>query len=276
MYSIINTPEKLTRLAQPPKSLYLRGSLPTNMPTVAIVGSRHASSEGKETAYSIAKQLASFGVVIISGLAVGIDSSAHEGTLSVGGQTIAVLPSGIETIYPASNRQLAERILQAGGGLISEYPGTRTPRKQDFLARNRIIAGLSDLVIIVEAASRSGALNTARHAIENNTTLMAVPGSIYNHLSNGCNNLIRQGAIIYTEISDVWLALNIEQPKQQNRLVYSPEHQEIIERLKGTSLTVEKLSQELNWQMARLQPELTKLELEGVLIRVPGNRLKLL
>ncbi|MDO5451569.1 MAG: DNA-processing protein DprA [Candidatus Saccharibacteria bacterium] len=206
--------EVLEGIALKPKTLYFRGKLPENVvkggvlsrpKTVAIVGSRHNTSYGKEVAYNLAYQLAKKGVVIISGLAYGIDSIGHQGCLDAGGTTVAVLGTPINEIYPRSHVSLAKEIIKQNGAIVSEYaPGENCyPNTTSFLCRNRIISGLAEIVVIVEAAEKSGSLNTATHALEQGKTVFAVPGNISNPYSQGCNKLIRQGALPYTEPSDI-------------------------------------------------------------------------
>ena len=180
--------------------------------TVAIVGTRKETSYGHEIAYNAAKACAEAGVVVISGLAYGIDSVAHQAALDAGGKTIAVLGTPINRIYPSSHTKLAEEIIASGGAVISEYGvsgegGFGEAGGCRFLARNRLIAGLADAVLVVEAAARSGSLNTASHAIEQGKEVMAVPGSINSPLSEGCNNLIASGALVYRKEEDLLEAL---------------------------------------------------------------------
>jgi DNA processing protein len=193
-------------------------------PVVAIVGSRHNTIYGQEIAYQIAFETAKRGAIVVSGLAYGIDKIAHQGALAAGGKTVAVLGNPIDKVHPAAHTKLAREIIQKGGAIISEYapcisefkdsplvPGefyNKLCRKQinyqtSFLYRNRIISGLSDVVIVVEAAEKSGSLNTAAHAIEQGKEVFAVPGNITNPYSQGCNKLIKQGANPYTEIQDI-------------------------------------------------------------------------
>ena len=217
-------PQRIRSIALTPKTLYFRGKLPENMvKTVAIVGSRHNTRYGEEVAYKLAYELGKRGVVVVSGLAFGIDSIGHKGCLDAGGTTIAVLGTRIDDIYPKAHLSLARQIIENNGAIISEYaprdqknttlsPGEyidkTTGRRQihpgaGFLYRNRIISGLSDVVVVVEAAEKSGSLNTATHALEQGKEIFAVPGNITSPYSQGCNKLIRQGALPYTEPDDV-------------------------------------------------------------------------
>ena len=197
--------EVLGTIAVMPKMLYYYGKIPQKRTkTVAIVGSRHSTRYGEEVAYRLGYTLAKHGVIVISGLAYGIDSIGHQAALDAGGTTIAVLGTPINEIYPRNHRKLATEIIETGGAIISEYaPGAKVYPKTSFLERNRIISGLSDIVVVVEAAERSGSLNTATHALEQGKEVFAVPGNITNPYSQGCNKLIRQGAFPYTEPDDI-------------------------------------------------------------------------
>ncbi|MBR3168969.1 DNA-protecting protein DprA [Candidatus Saccharibacteria bacterium] len=240
-----NFTEVLESIALKPKMLYFYGKMPENMSknaqkdtpkspilattdsrpkTVAIVGSRHNTKYGEEVAYHLAYELGKYGVVVVSGLAFGIDSIAHRGCLDAGGVTAAVLGTRINDIYPKSHLPLAQEIINKNGVILSEYapkelintaplaPGEyidkATNRRlvhqySSFLYRNRIISGLSDIVVVVEAAKKSGSLNTATHALEQGKEVFAVPGNITNPYSQGCNKLISQGAFPYTEPNDI-------------------------------------------------------------------------
>ncbi|HSX14396.1 MAG TPA: DNA-processing protein DprA [Candidatus Saccharimonadales bacterium] len=203
-----NYPDSLREIPSVPKTLYFLGELP-NRPTVAIVGARRPTEYGKRVTYQLASELASAGIAIVSGLAYGLDSIAHTGALDAGGQTIAVLAGGLHKIYPAGHRNLAIRILQSGGGIVSEYPEGMPSLRQYFPARNRIVSGLSLAVIIPEAEASSGSLITAKFALNQNRLVMAVPGNITSPTSAGPNNLIRSGAIPVTNSSDVLAALDL-------------------------------------------------------------------
>jgi len=187
-------PQLLHELTDPPSALFIKGD--TNLlqlPQIAMVGSRSASRSGLETAQQFASHLASSGLVITSGLALGIDSAAHRGALQANGKTIAVLGTGLDRVYPARNRELAHQIAEQGL-LVSEYlPGT-PPIQSNFPRRNRIIAGLSIGTLVVEAALKSGSLITARLAAETGREVFAIPGSIHNPMARGCHALIREGA----------------------------------------------------------------------------------
>ena len=197
--------EVLCHLAYAPKMLYYYGILPENrQKTVAIVGSRRSTRYGEDIAYKLGYELAKRGVIVVSGMAFGIDAASHRGAVEAGGTTIAVLGTAIDNLYPKANIDLARKILDTGGVIMSEYErGMNVFTKSSFLERNRIISGLSDAVVVVEAAIKSGSLNTAAHALDQNKQVFAVPGNINNPYSQGCNKLIKQGAEPVTEIKDV-------------------------------------------------------------------------
>ena len=198
-------PKQLREIYNPPKRIYAIGNIEIlNKVGIAIVGSRKATEYGKKVAFRLSKDLSERDIVIISGLAKGIDSYAHIGSLNVqNGKTIAVLGSGIKVIYPKENIELARQILRKGGCIISEYPPDDTPNKSNFPERNRIISGLSKGVVIVEASEKSGALITADFALEQGREVFAVPGNIYSTTSVGTNKLIQQGAKLVMAVEDI-------------------------------------------------------------------------
>ena len=196
-------PPLLRQIPNAPELLYVRGD-PTvlHVPAIAIVGSRNPTRGGLRNAFEFAKHLARCGFLIVSGLAEGIDRAAHEGALAAGAPTVAFLGHGIDRIYPAANRDLAERVA-AAGALVSDFPLGLPPRREHFPARNRLISGSSLGTLVVEAARRSGSLITARLAGEQGREVFAIPGSIHNPLSRGCHQLIRQGAKLVESADDI-------------------------------------------------------------------------
>lgn len=199
-------PEQLREIYDAPLKLYVLGNKEIlNQTGVAIVGSRNATEYGKRVALQFSKDLSKNGINIISGLALGIDTCAHLGTLHQDciGKTIAVLGSGLDEIYPKQNISLARKIIHMGGCLISEYPLETKPEKMHFPQRNRIISGLSKGVLVVEASEKSGALITADFALEQGREVFAVPGNISNFTSVGTNNLIKQGAKLVASFEDI-------------------------------------------------------------------------
>jgi len=204
-------PPLLRKIANPPKTLYVRGEILRNEKCFAIVGTRRASSYGEDIAFSIARDLSKAGLTIVSGMAIGIDTSAHKGALNANGRTIAVLGAGIDekTIYPRENLELSEKILENKGCLISEYPAETQGTKFSFPERNRIISGLSLGVLIVEADFGSGALITAKYAREQGKRVFVIPGSIHSINSRGCHDLIKKGAKLVENANDVLKELSL-------------------------------------------------------------------
>jgi len=201
-------PPLLRELSDGPPLLFIQGSLEAlTTPQLAMVGSRNPSSVGAETARDFARHLAGVGLTITSGLALGIDAASHRGALDAQGQTIAVMGTGVDRIYPARHRDLAHAIVAGGGALVSEYPPGTAPLPGNFPRRNRIISGLSLGTLVVEAARQSGSLITARLAGEQGREVFAIPGSIHNPLARGCHQLIRDGARLVESAQDVLVEL---------------------------------------------------------------------
>jgi DNA processing protein len=261
-------PEVLKHISSPPKELFWTGENPDNwldLPSVAIVGSRKISPYGKTVTTKVATELAQMGIVIISGLAFGVDACAHEAVVNAGGLAVAVLPTPIDNVQPVSNQQLARKILVTGGTLISEYDSGAFVSKVNFIARNRIVSGLCDGLLITEAAVNSGSLHTARFALEQGKTVMTVPGNINSPTSEGCNNLIKSGAIPVTCTEDVFFALNLSSKKQKESRVFrgSPEEEQILELIKEGIKVQEELALAANIDGAAIGSVLTMLEING-------------
>jgi DNA processing protein len=195
-------PEMLRETYDPPIGLYWQGEYIVDRPCVAIVGTRRSTVYGRSVAKKFASELARLGFCIVSGMARGTDTAAHEGALEAGGKTVAVFGCGLDTIYPPENQGLAQQILQTGA-LVSEFPFGRRADRQTFPMRNRVVAGMCQGVIVIESAASGGSMITARFAGEQGRTLMAVPGRIDQDSSAGCHQLIRDGAIMVTSVDDV-------------------------------------------------------------------------
>ncbi len=199
-----NYPEKLRHIYAPPAKLYLLGDENIlNKPSIAIIGCRQASDYGKKVAFRFAYELAKQGIVVISGLARGIDTCGHLGAVKANGQTIAVLGSGFGHIYPTENKGLCRDIIQKGGAIVTEYEPKSKPEKMHFPARNRLISGLSDGVLVVEAKEKSGTLITVDYALDQGKDVFIIPGNITSQNSNGTNSLIQQGAKLVTKVEDI-------------------------------------------------------------------------
>ena len=204
-----NFPTKLRYIPDAPYALYYVGNLPDETrKSIAIVGARGRSAYGSEVAKRLSQVLSEHGVQVISGLAKGIDADVHKGSLEAEGDTFAVLGSGIDVCYPKEHKYLYEKIVE-NGGVISEYPPSTSPMPWQFPARNRIISGLSDCVVVIEAKEKSGSLITADFAMEQGKDVYALPGRITDPLSKGCNKLIKQGAGVLESVEDFLLDLNV-------------------------------------------------------------------
>jgi len=258
-----------------PKKLYFKGKLPDKrLPTVAIVGTRKPTAYGREVTYQLAHDLARRGIVIVSGLALGIDAIAHRGALDAGGITLAVLGNGVDTIYPATNENLANEILQKGGAIISEYEPTVEARDFQFLERNRIVSGLSDAIIVTEAAIRSGTMSTAAHALEQGREVFVVPGNITSPLSAGCNNLIKQGAHPITCPNDVLeiIAPDLLQPQSILPLGANALESKIINLLQSGIRNGEELQIKTDANISEFSQTLTLMEISGIIRALGGNQ----
>jgi len=262
-------------VANCPKRLHFIGKLPDKRSaTVAIVGTRKPTAYGKEVTYQLAHDLASRGVIIVSGLALGVDGIAHQATLDAGGVTLAVLANGVDIIYPANHTDLAKDILTHGGAIISEYePGTEA-RDFQFLERNRIVSGLSDAVIVTEAAARSGTLSTVMHALEQGREVFVVPGNITSPLSAGCNNLIKQGAHPITCAEDVLeiIAPELLQPQTMLPLGSTPLESKIIGLLQSGIRDGDELQTLSEIEVIEFSQTLTMMEMSGAIRALGGNQ----
>lgn len=273
-------PPLLQTIPNPPKNLYTTGVGMAEIlarPRIAIVGSRKVTPYGKHVTKTFAEELAKQGIVVISGLAFGVDILAHKAALDVGGLTVAVLPTGLDKIYPSSHRQLAKHI-EKQGMLITEYPpGTRS-FPGNFVARNRLVSGLSDAVLIIEAAEQSGTLHTARFAIEQGKKVLAVPGNITSPMSAGTNQLIKSGAVPVTATADILRILEITPKNRQSSKPNSadPNEQVILDLLySGVSDSIELLHRS-GMDIQLFNQTLTMLEISGAIKSLGNNQLSLL
>ena len=243
---------------------------------MAIVGSRRPSPYGEAVAEQLGTELARAGVIVISGLALGIDAAAHRGALIGGGLTCAVMGTGVDIVYPAAHAKLAQEILAAGGALVSQFPDGTTPRRHNFPARNWTMATLSDVVVVVEAALGSGALITAEAALDLHKEVMAVPGSVFSPLSVGTHGLIRDGAGLVQNARDVMAVLGVTQevlddplsPPQSLGLVLPRERDGILSHLSDVlALNAAEIARKLQLPVAEVLGRLTALELDGAVRR---------
>jgi DNA processing protein len=236
------------------------------LPIVAVVGTRKPTPYGKMMTEKLTEELSRAGVVIVSGLALGIDCLAHSAAVKVKGRTIAVSPGGLAKIYPATNEIIAREIIKQNGTIISEYPADHQPRKVEFLERNRIIAALSDVVIIPEAAALSGSLNTANHAIKMNIPVCVVPGNVTSPMSSGTNHLLKHGAHAITETADILKLLEIDTKSNQltlNLIGETAEETIVLQKIALGHTHPADLQAETQLSTIDFQNAITMLEVQG-------------
>lgn len=270
-------PRLLKEIADPPLGIYVKGELPDDdIDTVAIIGARKCSRYGATVAYDIAKELGKTNVVVVSGMARGIDSEGHRGILDGGGKTIAVLGCGADICYPPENQELMERIAE-NGCIISEFAPGMPAVPGNFPSRNRIIAGLSKMVVVVEAGKKSGTLITADLALDYGRDVFVVPGNVTSALSKGTNALIKQGCPIITEGEDILIALGIaykeeekENFKNKTAENISAEEKEIYDLIEADApISAETLCRKLHKDIQDVQYILSLLELSGYIVKIP-------
>ncbi len=281
-YSDKRYPHQLKQIIGCPMVLFVKGDISClSHPQLAVVGSRNASYEALDNARCFSKELAQRHMVVTSGLAMGIDGAAHHGALEGGGSTIAVLGSGVEVIYPSRHIPLGSKILEKGA-IISEFPPYTKPRPEHFPRRNRIISGLSQGVLLVEAAQKSGSLITARYALEQNREVFVIPSSIRNPNNYGGNQLIQNGAYLIQSVDDIMSELNgsfFSSPVQQMSILNSIEeeepeklpHSNILNQLGEDPLAIDRIAQNTNKDIGELTNILLELELEGYITSVSGG-----
>lgn len=274
-------PTLLREIHDPPGVLFCRGQLaPADSLCIALVGMRRPSQYGLRTARRLAEDLSRAGFTIVSGLARGIDQAAHEGALATAGRTLAVLGSGVLNIYPAEHRQLATRIIKQGA-VLSEFPPRQAPCPGAFPQRNRLISGLSLAVIVVEAATRSGALISARHATEQGREVLAVPGHIDSPRARGCHLLLKDGAALVESATDVLQALGplahpATSPGGQTvlhprELELNCQEQEVLELVEDRATSIDMIVQRSGLSTARVLATISALEMHRLLERLSGQ-----
>ncbi len=267
-------PPLLAEIVDPPLLLYIRGqSALLHGAALAIVGSRNASVQGQANARAFARSLSEAGLTIVSGLALGIDTAAHEGALHGCGSTVAIIGTGADRIYPARNAGLARRIAEEGC-MVSEYPLGTPPRPEHFPQRNRIISGLAAGVLVIEAAAGSGSLITARMATEQGRDVFALPGSIHAALSKGCHQLIRDGAQLVESSDDVLLALSMAPLVRAMQPVAAVPASPLLAMLGDDAMHIDTILAQGTLTAGTLAAELLDLELAGIVARLPGGMLQ--
>lgn len=264
-------PETLKKIYCPPLGFFVRGDIPNTDNSIAIVGARKATDYGKTVAYKFAKDLAARGVVVVSGMARGIDSCAHRGTLDAKGATIAVLGSGFKNIYPKENTRMMYEIIEDGCVLTEYFPDIQ-PFPSNFPERNRIISGIAKYILVVEAGERSGSLITVDFALEEGKDVFAVPGNIFSDVSKGTNNLIKEGAKPVTSIDDILEEFNMPSiAKQEYNGNFDDNERILIELLKSGGMSIENILMRSNIKSEKALISLSKLECLGVVKKTYGN-----
>lgn len=275
----IPIPPLLAQLPDAPSSLFAIGEGLEELlakPRVAIVGSRKMSPYGRAVTQQLASELAGKGIVIVSGLAYGVDACGHRAALESGGRCLAVLACGLDHIYPSAHTRLGEHLIRQGGVILSEYPTGTTPHKHHFLERNRLISGLSDAVIITEAAERSGTLNTAAHALNQGKPVLAVPGNITSNLSAGTNNLLKSGASPMTSVDDVLSILGIsDSPQTVMPLAANEQELVLLSLIKDGVTDGNELLRQSEFSVAAFNQTLTMLEITTKIKPLGSNQWKL-
>ncbi|MFP5325685.1 MAG: DNA-processing protein DprA [Gammaproteobacteria bacterium] len=271
-------PAELLQIADPPVMLQVLGDLETlrHPRRLAIVGSRHPTPQGQENAREFAKALGEAGVCVVSGLALGVDGAAHEGALDAGAPTIAVVGTGLDRVYPRQHAALARRIATQGA-LVSEYLLGTPPLSPNFPQRNRIISGLSQGTLVVEAALQSGSLITARVAAEQGREVFAIPGSIHSPQSKGCHSLIRQGAKLVESAQDILEDLRLQVPTatpDHAPALFSDTGDPLLDAMGFDPVSFDVLQARTGEPTPQLQARLLELELAGQVARLPGGLLQ--
>ncbi len=269
-----NYPQLLKNIPNPPAALYVRGNLiPMDEWAVAVVGTRRATTYGKECTRMLVRGLVENGITVVSGLAYGIDTEAHKTAIKTGGRTLTVLGCGVDIIYPAENRKLGEAIIE-NGALISEYPLGTNPESGNFPRRNRIISGLTLGTLFVEGGYQSGARITTDYALEQGREVLAVPGSILRKSGSGPNHLIQNGAKLVTSVNDILEELNLTMIAQhaEARAIIPENKTEavLLEQLSSEPIHIDELGQTTGLPSAEVASTLTMMELKGMVRQVGG------
>lgn len=263
LYDDDNYPSLLQEMSDPPAALYVRGQIPVGS-ALSIVGTRKASQYGLTIAHDTAAIMAKLQIVIVSGLAYGIDSAAHRGAVSVGGQTVAVMGCGLDKIYPREHTKLAQEIIDNQGGIVSEFPILSPTRPANFIERNRIIAGLSTNLFVVEAGFRSGALVSFRYAKEYNREVWAVPGDITRENASGPNALLKDGVKMFLSVNDLVDQYGIILDEPVIPVDLDKDERQIVEALSRTGTHMDELVKALQLDIGSLSSKVIMLELKGV------------
>lgn len=269
-------PELLKEIPWAPFGLYIKGRF-SKKPAIAIVGTRKTTTNGKSIAKTLAQELSNQGITVVSGLAMGIDEAAHQGAITAESQTLAVLATGLDRIYPSQNANLAKNILELNGALISEYPPNSPSYPSNFIHRNRIVSGLSLGIVVIEAPEKSGALITARFALEQNREVLVVPGPANHPNYVGAHRLIRDGAKLITSAEEILEELNLEprppaafknlNTRDENNKEDTGDEKKILEAIKtvGWPVSIDKIAEITKIETPKINKIITFLTLRGIL-----------
>lgn len=269
-------PKKLKSISYSPKRLFIKGNIDLlNSVGIAVIGTRHPSEYGKRMCKRFTKELVQYGITIVSGMAQGIDSIAHKTCLENGGNTIAVLPSGFNNIYPQSNKGLYNKIINAGGAVVTEYKLEERPDSNKFLERNRIVSGLSIGTLVIEAGYRSGTSVTARITLEQKRKLFSIPSSLDNNNGITSNLIIQKGAKLVTCVEDIieeFENIKFEKNEDMNLEKYiEEEYKEVYCAISWRPQHINTLAKDLNDTISNVSYKLMMLELDGYIEKLPGN-----
>lgn len=272
-------PEKLKKISKPPEQLYVLGK-EENLTKrgIAIIGSRVCTKEGSQIAKEFAFKLSKMGLCIISGMAKGIDTSAHIGALEAGQTTIAVLGSGFKYIFPEENKALFKEIINKKGTIVTEYPENIKISSKGFVQRNRIVSGLAEAVLVIEAKHRSGTAITAEFARQQGKTVFCIPHSLNQKEGVGTNKLLQKGAKLVTKPEDIGQYLKLEKFKELKTekiaINLAKEYQEIYNQITEEPINIEEICRKLKKNISQINYEITMLEIEGYICSMPGNNFK--
>lgn len=277
-------PEQLRVITKPPKKIYVLGDEKIlKEKSIAIIGSRNCTPYGELEAFKFSEQLTKQGLVITSGMAVGIDSYAHKGCISQNGKTVAVLGSGFNNIYPKENTELLKKIIDTGGAIVSEYAPSVEPSSDKFRQRNRIVSGLSIATLIIEAEYRSGTTITARYAKEQGKPVFCIPNSIENNKGVGTNEMLKNGALLATSADDILIKCNITRntdiEEKNNKETYSlkpqikvsKKYKDVYDVFQEQPLNTNEICKKLNLTVNEVNSKLLFMEMEGLVKKVAGN-----
>lgn len=267
-------PNQLKLIEKPPKKLYVLGDEKIlKEKSIAIIGSRNCTPYGEVEAFKFSEQLTKKGLVITSGMAIGIDSYAHKGCISQNGKTIAVLGCGFNHLYPKENTELFKKIIDTGGAVVSEYAPYIEPSSEKFRHRNRIVSGLSIATLIIEAEQRSGTTITARYTIDQGKPVFCIPNSLENNKGIGTNEMLKKGALLATNVDDIITKIeeNDNNISKEDNIKIKKQYREIYDIFEEKAISINEIYKKLKLNINEINSKLLLMEMEGLIKRVAGN-----